>query len=546
MSTFTSEPGTRLGGRYRLEDRVAAASGWAAWKAIDETLARAVTVVTLAPGYPRILEVVTAARAASRLTDSRLAQVFDVEDNWDNAYIVVEWATGETVDDLLSAGPIEPSRGARIVAEAAAALSVAHAAGLAHLCLTPGSLRWTPGGGVKVVGLGIDAALAGLHAEDPALADTRGLGSVLYAALTGHWPGQDYPALPPAPLADGRPRSPRQVRAGVPTSLDAITCRALQLRGRDGDPMLTTPGQLAAALTAVIPPAPLPPVSPPVRAEGPRQPYRQDRGDGYYQDRQDRQDRGDGYWPDRQAPPAGVRPGRPSRPGRAKPNRGAGSKVRVGVIVTLILVAVAGIVAATSHLWSRHGTAPPSGTSRSHPAHQPGSPTAAALTPVSAKGFDAYSNSRSDPGDENSDTAGAAIDGSMRTAWSTDWYKGSPRFGNVKPGTGLILNMGKPVRLSSVTVKFGPGGGTGADAQIEVGSSDTRAPGTLSQFTTVASGSGLSGPHTFTTDSKASGRYVLIWFTSLPPMAGVPASQDRFQAEIFNIVVRGTAVQASG
>src|SRR5450755_723344 len=259
MSTYTSEPGTRLGGRYRLEDRIAAASCWAVLKAIDEILARAVTVFTFAPGFPRIREVVTAARAASRLTDARLAQVFDVEDDWDHAYIVMEWATGDTVEDLLSLGPLEPARGARIVAEAAAALSVAHAAGLAHLCLTPQSLRWTQGGGVKVVGLGIDAALAGITAEEPALADTQGLGNVLYAALTGHWPGPDYPGLPPAPMADGHPRSPRQVRAGVPASLDDITCRAMQLRGRDGGPALTTPGQLATVLSAVIPPAPLPP-----------------------------------------------------------------------------------------------------------------------------------------------------------------------------------------------------------------------------------------------------------------------------------------------
>ena len=216
MSTFTSEPGTKLGGRYRLEDRVAAAAGWAAWKAIDEILARAVTVVTFAPGFPRIREVVTAARAASRLTDARLAQVFDVEEDLDRAYIVMEWAAGETLDDLLSAGPMDPSTGARIVAEAAAALSVAHAAGLAHLCLTPESVRWTSGGGVKVTGLGIDAALAGLTAEDPEATDTRALGRLLYATLTGLWPGAEYPALPPAPLSDGQPRSPRQVRARRP------------------------------------------------------------------------------------------------------------------------------------------------------------------------------------------------------------------------------------------------------------------------------------------------------------------------------------------
>src|SRR5215813_9618822 len=96
MTTYASAPGTRLGGRYRLEDRIAAGSGWDAWKAIDETLARAVTVFTFASGFPRITDVVTAARAASRLTDPRLAQVFDVEDAWDQAYIVMEWAAGRS------------------------------------------------------------------------------------------------------------------------------------------------------------------------------------------------------------------------------------------------------------------------------------------------------------------------------------------------------------------------------------------------------------------------------------------------------------------
>src|SRR5260370_30798481 len=105
MRPYTSEPGTRLGGRYRLEDRVAAAAGWAAWKAIDETLARPVTVLTFAPGFPRLREVVTAARAASPLNDSRFAQVFDVEDDWDHAYILMEWAARDSLADLRAAGP---------------------------------------------------------------------------------------------------------------------------------------------------------------------------------------------------------------------------------------------------------------------------------------------------------------------------------------------------------------------------------------------------------------------------------------------------------
>ena len=219
MSTFISEPGTRLGGRYRLEDRVSDASGWAAWKAIDETLARPVAVLTFAPGFPRIREVLTAARAASRLTDARLAQVFDVEDDWDSAYVVMEWVAGDSLEDLLADGPLDPARGAEIVAEAAEAMAAAHTTGVAHLCLTPQSLRWTPGGGVKVLGVGIDAALSDTTSDDPALADTRGLAMLLYAALTRYWPGPGMGTLPPRPwLTAGRAVPARCARACPPPS----------------------------------------------------------------------------------------------------------------------------------------------------------------------------------------------------------------------------------------------------------------------------------------------------------------------------------------
>src|SRR6202167_3044337 len=118
MSTYTSEPGTRLAGRYRLVDQASGGAGWTYWKATDETLARPVAVLTFAAGFPRIGEVVTAARAASRLNDARFAQVFDVEDDWDHAYIVSEWAAGDSLDDMLTNGPLDAARGARIIDEA--------------------------------------------------------------------------------------------------------------------------------------------------------------------------------------------------------------------------------------------------------------------------------------------------------------------------------------------------------------------------------------------------------------------------------------------
>ena len=110
MSTYTSEPGTRLAGRYRLVDQVSSGTGWTYWKATDETLARSVTVLTFATGFPRVTETVTAARAASRLGDPRFSQVFDVEDGEELAYVVLEWVAAESLLDMLSEGPLDPAR----------------------------------------------------------------------------------------------------------------------------------------------------------------------------------------------------------------------------------------------------------------------------------------------------------------------------------------------------------------------------------------------------------------------------------------------------
>jgi len=180
---------------------------------------------------------------------------------------------------------------------------------------------------------------------------------------------------------------------------------------------------------------------------------------------------------------------------------------------------------------SRH--LPPPAPSRSvKPSHRAG-PAAVVLTPVSAHGFDALSSPGHDPSDEDDRQAGYAIDGNPTTAWQTLYYDGNPVFGGLKTGSGLILDMGRQVRLTSVTVTFGPT--PGADVSIEVGNDNTLAASTLSTFTTVATARDVGGTYTFECTSAARGRYVLVWFTKLPP-----AGSDKFEAEIFNIVVRGS------
>jgi hypothetical protein len=202
----------------------------------------------------------------------------------------------------------------------------------------------------------------------------------------------------------------------------------------------------------------------------------------------------------------------------------------LGAVLVVLLVGIG--------VWilGHRGSPAHSGPPPTHSASSSASSSASVLAPRGAHGFDALSSPSDDPGNENDQLANLAIDGNPTTSWNTQFYIGNPVFGGTKTGTGLILDMGKPVRLSSVRVTFGSI--PGADVQIKLGNNNTRAPSTLSTFTTVARGTDLAGAHTFTVSSKATGRYVLIWFTKLPPQSA--GSSSRFEAKIYNVVVRGS------
>jgi hypothetical protein len=270
-------PVHRLGGRFRLDERLTAAGELSVWKATDDLLCRPVTVHLLPRGVPVPPHVVEAVQGAARVNDPRLATIYDTDYGPQAPYVVSEWTRGTHLEDLVLSGLPRPALAAAMIADAADALAVAHQAGRPHLCLGPRSLRWDKGSGLKITGLGIDAALSGAvlsetalsgtalsGTADPAAVDTMALGGLLYALLTGYWPGDEPSALPAAPRHRGRLYSPRQVRAGVPGVLDAITRYALQLQ--PGAPRtLRTPAGLAMALRSVQRPsyASVRPVGPP-------------------------------------------------------------------------------------------------------------------------------------------------------------------------------------------------------------------------------------------------------------------------------------------
>jgi len=244
-----------LDGRYRLDALVGRVGATTLWRAADLLLCRPVAVHLLAGWRPVPPGLAEAVQACARVNDARLATVFDVDYDADRRYIVSEWVSDPDLQQLLRTGLPGSALATEMIAEAAEALAVAHQAGRPHLRLTLRSVHWGSST-LKITGLGIDAALAAVDAPSAAAAaaaDTTALAELLYALLTGYWPGAEPTALPSAPRNRIGLCEPRQLRAGVPPMLNAIVCHALRGQPGWGTPSISTPAQLAAALRAAQP-----------------------------------------------------------------------------------------------------------------------------------------------------------------------------------------------------------------------------------------------------------------------------------------------------
>ncbi|MDF9716678.1 protein kinase family protein, partial [Nocardioides sp. ChNu-99] len=217
----TIRPGDVLADRYLLIDLLAETGDGRFWRAHDRVLARHVAVFVSPAGTPRAATLLEAARGCARLTDRRFLRVLDAEVKAGMTYVVTEWGTGTSLLLMLQHAPLAPRRAAWMVGEVAGAMAAAHAVGVTHGRLAPENVLVDLSGSVRVVGAQVDAALKGLP---PATErdDVHEIVSLLYAGLTGRWPGRSPSEMPAAPLDGHTVLRPRQVRAGIPRVLDEL------------------------------------------------------------------------------------------------------------------------------------------------------------------------------------------------------------------------------------------------------------------------------------------------------------------------------------
>jgi hypothetical protein len=226
-----NRPGDVLAERYRLTDLLTESKGGRFWRAFDSVLQRDVAVHIIACDDARAPLLRAAARTSATVPDRRMLRVLDIDEAAERCFVVNEWGSGTSLDILLAdGGPLSPTVAAWIVAEVADTLALAHEAQVAHGRLIPENVLIDTDGAVRLIGFAVDAALHGLPAGriPTDIADLIGL---LYAALTGKWAGVTSSAVPPAPSNHGHVMRPRQVRAGIPRTLDALCDHVLNHEG---------------------------------------------------------------------------------------------------------------------------------------------------------------------------------------------------------------------------------------------------------------------------------------------------------------------------
>ena len=179
--------------------------------------------------------------------------------------------------------------------------------------------------------------------------------------------------------------------------------------------------------------------------------------------------------------------------------------------------------AAHAPLTSKSATPASAAPTPSATAPAPAQPAVTALHIASAAGFGPGGLADGD----NSRIASYAITRGAPAPWQSQWYA-TAQFGNLKRGTGLLLDLGRTATITSVRIDLASY--QGANLQLRVGDTD----GALSGLRVAAAADDVGGTVRLHLRSPQQARYVLIWFTLLPPNGA-----GQYQASVYHVVVNG-------
>ena len=276
-------------GRFSIRARLGAGGMGEVYLAEDTGLKRQVALKRIAPRL--CTDAVSRQRLwkeaewVSRLNDPHIAAVYDVIEDGDEVFVVMEYVEGETLRKRLSR-PITVSEFLPIATQCAEALTAAHHAGLLHRDIKPENIMLTPSAQVKALDFGLAREIPGADSSRTrdtlesasfagtlvymapeilqekaadARADIFSLGVVFYEALAGHNPFLRHGFLETCnSILHEDPPPLRTHNSKVPQELEHIVAKML---AKEPQERYATSADLVVDLRALVrsqPPAPAP------------------------------------------------------------------------------------------------------------------------------------------------------------------------------------------------------------------------------------------------------------------------------------------------
>ncbi|HET7269525.1 MAG TPA: protein kinase [Rubrobacter sp.] len=255
--------GTVLAGRYRVESTLGAGGMAVVYRAEDDILGRTVALKTLHNHYAEMSSFRRRfrqeARAMASLDHENIVKVYDISQDGEVPFIVVECVSGRDIGDLLGGrrgGRLNEQFVRRVATQLLHALAYAHRQGIIHRDIKPSNILLTPEGTVKVADFGIariveeDDVATGepgeivgsarymspeqLRGEDATpRSDVYSVGVLLYHCLTGRPPfSGDVRSLARQHMHKD-PTPPRKLNKRVTPGMEAVIMKALSKDPRD-------------------------------------------------------------------------------------------------------------------------------------------------------------------------------------------------------------------------------------------------------------------------------------------------------------------------
>jgi serine/threonine protein kinase/Tfp pilus assembly protein PilF len=164
----------RLIEHYEVVRKLGAGGSGVVYLANDTLLMRPVVLKILKRGALTIEQmrrtVLREARLASAIEHPNVCAIYEVGDSEDEAYIVMQYVPGDSLDKIIANGPASVQLGLSVGIQITDGLSAAHGLGIFHRDLKPANVMLTDGGVVKILDFGLARRISAAEAEfDPAI-----------------------------------------------------------------------------------------------------------------------------------------------------------------------------------------------------------------------------------------------------------------------------------------------------------------------------------------------------------------------------------------